>query len=142
MSHIRAFQSAARLLLARGASSLHRAHEPPAKRTVLPEQPKTGNGESFAQVESLVVPNSCGGLKPVGSTKAAKQGSTKTSRGSTARKRPAPLAVRFSAAELVTIRAKAKSAGCTTNRYIRAAALGSDYRAPLDPELARALLAL
>ena len=142
MSHTRNFQTAARVLLARVSRSLHQANEPPAKRAVLPQETKPGKGESFAQVESLVAPNSGCGLKPVGSTKTPERRSTGKSRGSTARKRPGPLAVRFSAAELATIRAKAKGAGCSTNRYIRAAALGSDYRAPLDPELARALLAL
>lgn len=142
MSLTRSLQTAAKILLARGSSSLHPETEPSTKKVVLPQKAKTGNGESFTQVESLVAPNSCGGLKPVGSTRTTKEGSTKKLRGSTTRKRPAPLAVRFSAAELATIRARAKSAGCTTNRYIRATALGSDYRAPLDPELARALLSL
>lgn len=53
-----------------------------------------------------------------------------------------PLAVRFSKQELAAIKEKAKAAGCTTNGYIRAAALGSDYKPPSNPELVKALQAL
>lgn len=101
---------------------------------VLPEPEEWCYQESFAQVESLVVPNSGCGLKPDGSTKMV------VPLGSTTRERPDPLSVRFSAIELETVKAKAKAVGCSTNSYIRASALGSDYRPPADPELTRALL--
>ena len=55
-------------------------------------------------------------------------------------KRPHPLGVRFSAIELEIVKAKARTVGCSVNGYVRAAALGSNYRPPRDPELTRALL--
>ena len=56
-------------------------------------------------------------------------------------KRRNPLTVRLSDAERAVIEAKAHAAGCSTNRYVRAAALGSDYKQPHDPEWTKALLA-
>ena len=56
-------------------------------------------------------------------------------------KRLHPLGVRFSAAELEIVKRKAKNAGCTVNRYIRASTLGSDYKAPVHRELRLTLLA-
>ena len=50
-----------------------------------------------------------------------------------------PLGVRFSETELALVKAKAKAAGCSTNGYIRAASLGSDYKPPHDPEWTREL---
>jgi len=92
--------------------------------------------KSYAQVESLVVPNS-GGLKPGGSTSQVYGGGTTASN-----KRLAPLSVRFSEAELEIVKAKARTVGCSTNSYVRASALGSDYKPPADPELTSALLGL
>lgn len=57
------------------------------------------------------------------------------------RKRLHPLGVRFSAAELEIVKRKARDGGCTVNRYIRASALGSDYKAPVHLELRLSLLA-
>jgi uncharacterized protein (DUF1778 family) len=57
-------------------------------------------------------------------------------------KRRNPLTVRLSDAERAIIEAKAKAAGCTTNGYVRAAALGSDYKPVRDAELTKALLSL
>jgi len=118
------------------------------EETELPHKVGPESKASYALVESLVAPNSGCGLKPVGSTKTNRNGSTKSDRrrtvrsGSTAQKRPTPLGVRFRAAEIEIVRAKAKAAGCSTNRYIRASVLGSQYRAPMNPELTRALLGL
>jgi hypothetical protein len=110
---------------------------------VLPGTEEPCHQESFAQVESLVAPNSGCGLKPGGSTKAEKGGSTaRRMTGVAGTERRTPLGVRFTGTELEIVRAKAKAAGCTTNSYIRASALGSQYRPPLDPALAKALLGL
>lgn len=49
------------------------------------------------------------------------------------------LGIRFREGELGIIRIKALQAGCTTNTYIRASALGSEYKQPRDPELLKAL---
>ena len=56
-------------------------------------------------------------------------------------KRLHPLGVRFSAAELEVVKRKARNAGCTVNSYIRASALGSDYKVPVHQELRLSLLA-
>jgi hypothetical protein len=109
----------------------------------LPESKQRCDQESYAQVAGLVAPNPLGGLKPGGSTKDGQGGSTARHQdGRTALKRPPPLGVRFSQTEIEIVRGKAKTAGCSTNSYIRAAALGSSYRPPLDPGLKRALLLL
>lgn len=134
----RRYQSAGRSVCARNPRSDAAAREP-----VLPRSEEESGEESFAQVESLVAPNSSGRLKPGGSTGAKKPGSTAmASLDGAAQERPTPLGVRFSAAELETVKSKAKAAGCSTNSYIRASALGSDYRPPMSPELTRALLGL
>lgn len=52
------------------------------------------------------------------------------------------LGVRFQAGELSIIRLKAQLAGVPTNTYIRAAALGSDYKSPADAGLIKALQTL
>lgn len=100
---------------------------PSPKQTfvVTPQRPaKPYFKKSYAQVESLVSPpNSCG-LKP------------------RRRKRRNPLTVRLSDNDREHIRAKAKTAGCSLNAYVRASVLGSDYQPPKDPELAQALLKL
>lgn len=85
--------------------------------------------KSSAQVETSVthvVLQKSGGLKPV----LHNQPKSET------------VSVRFKGGELPIIRAKALQAGCTTNSYIRASVLGSDYVAPANPELVKALLAL
>jgi hypothetical protein len=48
--------------------------------------------------------------------------------------------VRFQAGELAIIKIKAQRAGVSTNTYIRAASLDSDYKQPLTPELKKTLL--
>lgn len=58
------------------------------------------------------------------------------------KRRPNPLTVRLSDQERQIIRDKAQSAGCSINGYVRASALGSDYKPPTDPELVQALLKL
>ena len=82
--------------------------------------------KSYAQVETCVAQSvrhkSCG-LK----SKGKKKGKSQT------------LGVRFKDGELASIRIKAMQAGCNTNTYIRASALGSDYKQPRDPELLKAL---
>ena len=52
------------------------------------------------------------------------------------------LGIRFQSEELVIVRTKAALAGCTTNSYIRAAALGSNYKPPINPDLRKSLLLL
>ena len=52
-----------------------------------------------------------------------------------------PLGVRFSDSELEIVKGRAKEAGCSVNGYIRAAALGTDYKQPHDPARTKALLA-
>jgi hypothetical protein len=56
-------------------------------------------------------------------------------------KRLHPLGVRFSEAELEVVKRKARNAGCTVNGYIRASALGSNYKVPVHQELRLTLLA-
>jgi predicted HicB family RNase H-like nuclease len=80
--------------------------------------------KSYAQVESLVSPPNSGGLKPM------------------RRKRRNPLTVRLSDSDRENIKQKAEAAGCTLNAYVRASLLGSDYKAPKDPELVQAFLKL
>jgi len=84
------------------------------------------DNKSYAQVETCVAQSvrhmSCG-LKSVH----RKKGKSET------------LGIRFRAEELGIIRTKAMQAGCNTNTYIRASALGSDYKQPRDPELLNAL---
>jgi hypothetical protein len=109
-------------------AQFHAAKKVLCNRVVLPE---SFCGKSVAQVESAVAPHSSG-LKPNGSATLL----------SHARKRPSPLAVRFSETELEIVKAKAKTAGCTTNSYVRASVLGSSYKPPANPELTKALLGL
>jgi hypothetical protein len=52
------------------------------------------------------------------------------------------ITVRFKIEELAVIKTKAQLAKCPTNTYIRAAALGSDYKPPINPELQKTLLAV
>jgi Bacterial mobilisation protein (MobC) len=106
---------------------------------VLPENSGTIFHDSYAQVESLRMHNSRGGLKPVGSTH---DGITwdddSMDRDST--KRPSPLTIRLSERQKQIIRTKAQAAAISINRFVLSAALGSDYKPPIDPELVRALL--
>lgn len=84
--------------------------------------------KSCAQVETCVAHPVChksGGLKP----KSRKNTSHTTG-------------VRFKAGELEKIRTKAQKAGCSTNTFIRASALGSVYEPPLDPALVKALFTI
>src|SRR5580698_2860697 len=92
--------------------------------------------ESYAQVATLVLPKSYCGLKPDGITTPIRTGNTKGS------KRPAPLPIRLSDGQRAIIRSKARAAKVSVSRFVLAAALGSDYCPPLDPELTRALLRL
>jgi hypothetical protein len=90
--------------------------------------------DSYAQVESLVIPNSRGGLPPGGVTW------DEQARKSDSPKRPPPITVRLSEQQKQIIRAKAQAASMPVNRFMLASALGSDYRPPADPQLTRALL--
>lgn len=84
--------------------------------------------KSCAQVETSVahpVRQKSGGLKPGGDSQSSRT-----------------LGVRFKAGELCAVKDKARRAGCTTNAYIRASALGSAYQAPLNHELRARLLEL
>jgi hypothetical protein len=100
--------------------------------------------DSYAQVAGLVAPSGAPnpdcGLKPVGNTR--KILPLQQSPDAEKPKRPNPLSVRFSAVELEIVKAKARHVGSSTNGYVRAAALGSSYRPPCDPELKRILLGL
>jgi len=100
---------------------------------VRPSGSTSGSSKNFeqkssAQVEAWVAPRrvqpKSGGLKPK------------------RRNRSHPLGIRFIGNELAMVRTKAKVAGYTVNAYVRAAALGSDYKPPIDPELRKVLLAL
>lgn len=82
-----------------------------------------GLEKSSAQVDPGVAPRS--------------RASTTSKQG----KRLHPLGVRFSEAELEVVKRKAQNAGCTVNSYIRASALGSDYKVPVHQELRLTLLA-
>jgi len=106
---------------------------------VIPEERRIVSDDSYAQVESLVLPNSRGGLKPEGITGA---GITWDDDGEDrdSIKRPSPLTIRLSERQKGIIRAKAQAAAISVNRFVLAAALGSDYKPPIDPELVRALL--
>ncbi len=106
--------------------------EPTAE--VIPRGEWSGEKDSYAQVESLVLPNSSAGLKPGGNA----WEEDGTDRDSI--KRPSPLTIRLSERQKKIIRAKAQAAAISVNRFVLAAALGSDYRPPADPELTRALL--
>lgn len=106
----------------------------PTSAQVIPSTQDGTLSDSYAQVESLVLPNSPGGLKPGGITwdeHASEYDSAK---------RPSPLTIRLSERQKRIIRAKAQAAAISVNRFVLAAALGSDYKPPADPELTRALL--
>lgn len=106
---------------------------------VIPGGEWSEKNDSYAQVESLVLPNSRGGLKPGGITRTGiTWDDDSNDRDST--KRPSPLTIRLSERQKQIIRAKAQAATISVNRFVLAAALGSDYRPPVDPELTRALL--
>ncbi len=57
-------------------------------------------------------------------------------------KRPGPIPVRASEQHKVIIKEKANAVGMAISRYMLAAALGSDYKSPTDPELTQTLLKL
>ena len=87
--------------------------------------------KSSAQVETCVghsVRHKSCGLKSEGKK-----------HGKSTNRKSQTLGVRFKYGELECIRTKAMQAGCDTNTYIRASALGSDYKQPRDPELIKAL---
>ena len=90
--------------------------------------------DSYAQVETLVLPKSVGGLKPGGITW------EDDSEDRDSIKRPSPLTIRLSEKQKKIIRAKAQAAGISVNRFVLASALGSDYRPPADPKLTQSLL--
>ena len=132
MSMVRSrFRAAAELL---GSHALHWTVNAEKASAVIPADGRSQKSESYAQVETLVLPNSRGGLPPGGVTwdEQASEGD-----GS---KRPSPLTIRLSERQKQIIRAKAHAAGMSVNRFVLAAALGSDYRPPADPQLTRALL--
>jgi Bacterial mobilisation protein (MobC) len=110
-----------------------------ATAEVIPRGEWSLHEDSYAQVDSLVLPNSRGGLKPGGNTQ---EGITWDDDGTDrdSIKRPSPLTIRLSERQKRIIRAKAQAAAISVNRFVLAAALGSDYRSPADPELTRALL--
>ena len=119
--------------------------KPFSKYDVLRRQTEDRNvrqeSKSYAQVESLVVPqpvlpNSCG-LKPGMSNT---QGKPKKRKKPT--KRPAPLSVRLSEKDRAIIAQKAFNIGYSVNAYVRAAALGSDYKPPIGREMEMGLLAV
>jgi predicted DNA binding CopG/RHH family protein len=85
--------------------------------------------KSSAQVETSVA-------HPV------RQKSSELKLGDQTERKSQTLGVRFQAEELVIIKLKAQAAGCPTNTYIRAAALKSDYKPPINPELHKTLLAI
>src|SRR4051812_45133311 len=102
-----------------------------------PEVSPPESRDSFAQVESLVSPNSGCGLKPGGVTKRQRGGDTSKTSGDTGKKkRRNPLTVRMAERDRIIIAAKAETAGLPLNRFIVAAALGADYSPPPDRELA------
>lgn len=114
---------------------------PYSKYNVLHCQTKTENVQpepkSYAQVESLVSPQNgvtnSGGLKPEGKRTAQKKN---------IRKRANPLTVRLSDKDRAIIAQKAFNIGYSTNAYVRASALGSDYKPPISREMVMALLAV
>lgn len=138
MTKVRAqFHAAAGLVCPHALNWIVNA-EPTAE--VIPGGEWPGEKDSYAQVDSLVLPNSRGGLKPGGNTQ---EGITWDDDGTDrdSIKRPSPLTIRLSERQKRIIRAKAQAAGSpSVNRFVLAAALGSDYRSPADPELTRALL--
>ena len=95
------------------------------------------NNKSCAQVESLVSPQggvtNSGGLKP--ETK-------RTAKKKNIRKRGNPLTVRLSEKDRAIIAQKAFNIGYSVNAYVRAAALGSDYKPPIGRDMVMALLAV
>jgi Bacterial mobilisation protein (MobC) len=103
---------------------------------VVPTTDRSCREESYAQVESLVVPNSGGGLKPGSKTRQERPS------GGTTRSRVYPLSVRVPEHQRKAICSKARAAGVSVNRFLIAAALGLDYRPPVDRGLALALLAI
>jgi hypothetical protein len=137
MTKIRAqFQAAAGLVCPHALNWIVNA-EPTTE--VIPRGEWSLHEDSYAQVESLVLPNSRGGLKPGGNTQGGiTWDDVGEDRDST--KRPSPLTIRLSERQKQIIRAKAQAAAISVNRFVLAAALGSDYRSPADPELTRALL--
>ena len=101
-----------------------------SKYSVLQCQTNQVKQKSYAQVESLVLPqvvlpNSCG-LKPEMSS-----GRRKTQKKPA--KRARPLSVRLSDKERAIIIQKAFNIGYNVNAYVRAAALGSGYTPPHEP---------
>jgi hypothetical protein len=112
----------------------------PSTHVVAQQEKKPQSQKSYAQVESLVLPppvlqNSCG-LRPGGITHPKSCHNIKQTR------QDSPLTFRASGQQKSIIRLKAKAAGIPVGQFILAAALGSDYRPPMNRELIRALLGL
>ncbi len=87
--------------------------------------------QSSAQVETYVAQNArhrSGELKLEGAR-----------RHNLSRALSCTFGVRFRANELALVKERARKIGCTTNAYIRASVLGSDYKPPRDPELVSVL---
>lgn len=110
---------------------------PFSKYDVLRCQTNQVKQKSSAQVESWVSPQggvtNSSGLKPE-----TKQAAKKKN----IRKRANPLTVRLSDKERAIIAQKAFNIGYSINAYIRAAALGSDYKPPIGRDMVMALLAV
>lgn len=115
--------------------------KPSSKYDVLRCQPKDRNVQqepkSYAQVESWVTPRggvtNSGGLKPEVKRTAQKKN---------IHKRANPLTVRLSEKDRAIIAQKAFNIGYSVNAYVRAAALGSDYKPPISRDMVIALLAV
>jgi hypothetical protein len=150
----RAARSLCRWSAATKRAAAARACSPPSERSDTPEKEEDDaeppemvlpeSEGSYAQVAGLVAPsgapNPVCGLTPVCNTREVSP--LRQQPGVERLKRPNPLSVRFSAVELEIVKAKARMVGSSTNGYVRAAALGSSYCPPRDPELKRILLGL
>ena len=109
----------------------------PYEDQVIPSEEPQFSQDSYAQVETLVLPMSRCGLQPDGIT----WDGTGEARAIRPR-RPSPLTVRLSEDQRRILKGKAAAAGTSVNRFVLASSLGSDYRPRTDPELARSLLRL
>jgi len=113
--------------------------KPPSKHPALQCQTKEVPPKSYAQVETLVLPQAVlpksGGLKPEMSNRYRHPQMQKKSA-----KRQAPLSVRLSDKDRAIIAQKAFNIGYSVNAYMIAAALGSDYKPPIGRDMVMALL--
>lgn len=111
--------------------------KPFSKYDVLRYQTNQVKQKSSAQVESWVSPQggvtNSGGLKPE---------EKRTGKKKNIRRRINPLTVRLSEKDRSIITQKAFNIGYSVNAYVRAAALGSDYKPPISRDMVIALLAV